>query len=164
MVKEVLQNRLVESSQGNAFNQYILLNIMKRGKRHTKNSHALLIHRYGFSTVGIHIKHCNWGNSPISQQGHVIRKVRGHKMEGKKRTLWRWINCSWPLGRGLGCGIMIGSIRQMTPYEASSLTWGMLERERGREVSNLGLRLRFNVGVWARSKEKQIQRKEGRVR
>lgn len=57
-------------------------------------------------------------------------------MEGKKRTLWRWINCSWPLGRGLGCGIMIGSIRQITPYEASSLTWGMLERERQRSVES----------------------------
>lgn len=62
MAKEVLQNSLVEGSQENAFNQYILLNIMKGEKdthTHTQNSHALLIHRYGLPRVGVHTKHCN---------------------------------------------------------------------------------------------------------
>lgn len=59
---------------------------------------------------------------------------------------------------------MIGSIRQMTPCEASSLTYGTLERERGGEVLNLGPSLCFSVGVGVHSKQRQIQGKEGRVR
>lgn len=59
MVKEVLQNSLVEGSQVNAFNQYILLNIMERERDKKKNFHALLIHRYRLSRAGVDIKHCN---------------------------------------------------------------------------------------------------------
>lgn len=47
-----------------------------------------------------------------------LRKVKGHKMEaGKRRKLECGINCSWPLSRGFGLWIMIGSIRKIIPHE-----------------------------------------------
>lgn len=49
--------------------------------------------------------------------------------EAKKRKLQRWVNCSWPLGRGLGFGVMVGSIRQIIRCEASILVLGTLERK-----------------------------------
>ena len=138
-------NQLVEGSQANALNLYILLSIMER-ETDRKTFHALLIHRYGIP--GSRYKALQlrkWSDIPVGSCH--LKKVKGYQMEeGKKRKLQCWVNWAGQLGRGLGFGIMIGSIRQVTPWEAPSLTSGTVERDRGREVWNLGPSLCFMLG------------------
>lgn len=69
-----------------------------------------------------------WPSLPVGS--YHPKKVKGTKREGgEKRKLPRWVNCSWPLGIGLGFGILIHSIRQITPWEAASVVEDALERE-----------------------------------